>query len=217
MTVLILDPRWPTLIPMEAHGLLESPVTYTAEVPVTVRWNFEHLITGADITGRGVLVTTDAQDPTTQARINRGEYVIEAASRHDPVFEAQQVMARAVRQGEWEAGQSHESLLPYLKEETEEFSTAVRAGAGEEELLAELGDVLLQVLFHAEIASRRGAFDFSQVAGAFVAKMRSRAPYLFDGTVGLVPEQEQERLWEQGKRRELAQGPESGPIEAREI
>ena len=117
-------------------------------------------------------------------------------------------MAKAVRQGQWEAGQSHASLLPYLREETEEFAEAVRAGASDAQLLAELGDVLLQILFHAEIASRRGAFTFDDVAGAFVAKMRSRAPYLFDGTTGLVDEDEQDRMWAQGKRseRELEEG-----------
>lgn len=208
MTVLLLDPRWPTLIPLEAQGQLETPVTYTSEVPIAVRWNFEGLLAGEDVTGRGTLVTTDAEDPDVIARIGRGERLIEAVSRQDPVFEAQHVMTRAVRRGQWEAGQSHESLLPYLREETEEFAEAVRAGASDAQLLAELGDVLLQILFHAEIASRRGAFTFDDVAGAFVAKMRSRAPYLFDGTTGLVDEDEQDRMWEQGKRseRELEEG-----------
>lgn len=206
--MLLLDPRWPTLIPLEAQGQLETPVTYTSEVPIAVRWNFDGLLSGEDVTGRGTLVTTDADDPDAVARIERGERLIEAASRQDTVFEAQRVMSTAVRRGQWEAGQSHESLLPYLQEETEEFAEAVRTGASDEQLLAELGDVLLQVLFHAEIASRRGAFTFDDVAGAFVAKMRSRAPYLFDGTTGLVDEDQQDRLWAQGKRneRELGEG-----------
>ena len=206
MTVLLLDPRWPTLIPLEAQGQLETPVTYTSEVPIAVRWNFEGLLAGEDVTGRGTLVTTDADDPDAVARIRRGERLIEAVSRQDTVFEAQHVMAKAVRQGQWEAGQSHASLLPYLREETEEFAEAVRSGASDAQLLAELGDVLLQVLFHAEIASRRSAFNFDDVAGAFVAKMRSRAPYLFDGTTGLVGEDEQNRLWAQGKRNERDSG-----------
>ncbi|AGS34364.1 hypothetical protein B841_04425 [Corynebacterium maris DSM 45190] len=206
MTVLLLDPRWPTLIPLEAQGQLETPVTYTSEVPIAVRWNFEGLLAGEDVTGRGTLVTTDADDPDAAARIRRGERLIEAVSRQDTVFEAQRIMAKAVRQGQWEAGQSHASLLPYLQEEAEEFAEAVRTGASDAQLLAELGDVLLQVLFHAEIASRRSAFTFDDVAGAFVAKMRSRAPYLFDGTTGLVGEDEQNRLWAQGKRNERDSG-----------
>ena len=51
-------------------------------------------------------------------------------------------------------------------------------------------------------AARRGAFDFQAVAESFVDKLRSRSPYLFDGSTGVVPAQEQERLWAKGKARE---------------
>ncbi len=202
MTVLILDDRWPTLIPLEAHGRIENPVTFTGEVPVSVRWNFDALITGEDVTGRGTLVTTDPFNPEARERIERGERVIEVESRTDPVRESEEVMRRALSLGQWEAGQTHESLLPYLQEEAAEFAEAVRAGAGDEELRRELGDVYLQVLFHAEIASRRGAFSFADVAESFVDKLRSRAPYLFDGTTLPVGVDEQNRLWEEGKRAE---------------
>ncbi|MDU0478228.1 MazG nucleotide pyrophosphohydrolase domain-containing protein [Staphylococcus chromogenes] len=122
--------------------------------------------------------------------------------------EALRVMRTAVEIGEWERGMTHESLIPYLREESEEFAEAVRAHANnpsaqaEQQLKAELSDVLLQVLFHAELARRRGAFDFEDVAEAFVDKLRSRAPYLFDGTTRVVPIAEQERLWQEGKARE---------------
>ena len=202
MTVLILDDRWPTLIPLEAHGRIENPVTFTGEVPIAVRWNFDSLISGDDVTGRGTLVTTDPGDPEVIARAERGEPVIETESRQDPVRRSQEVMRRAVSLGEWEAGQTHESLLPYLKEEAIEFAEAVRSGADDEELRRELGDVYLQVLFHAEIASRRGAFTFSDVAESFVEKLRSRAPYLFDGTTLPVGVDEQNRLWAEGKKAE---------------
>ena len=202
MTVLILDDRWPTLIPLEAHGRIENPVTFTGEVPISVRWNFDSLISGEDVTGRGTLVTTDPDDPEVLARAGRGEHVIEAQSRRDPVRRSVEVMRRAVSLGEWEAGQTHESLLPYLEEEAAEFAEAVRSGAGDAELRRELGDVYLQILFHAEIASRRGAFDFADVAQSFVDKLRSRAPYLFDGTTLPVGVDEQNRLWAEGKQAE---------------
>ncbi|MDR7328907.1 MazG nucleotide pyrophosphohydrolase domain-containing protein [Corynebacterium guangdongense] len=202
MTVLILDDRWPTLIPLEAHGRIENPVTFTGEVPISVRWNFDSLISGEDVTGRGTLVTTDPDDPEVLARAGRGEHVIEAQSRRDPVRRSVEVMRRAVSLGEWEAGQTHESLLPYLEEEAAEFAEAVRSGAGDTELRRELGDVYLQILFHAEIASRRGAFDFADVAQSFVDKLRSRAPYLFDGTTLPVGVDEQNRLWAEGKQAE---------------
>ncbi|GAB3694739.1 MazG nucleotide pyrophosphohydrolase domain-containing protein [Corynebacterium nasicanis] len=202
MTVLLLDDRWPTLIPLEAIGRLGGAVEFTDEVPVMVRWNIDRLVAGE---GPGVLVSTDERDPRVRARVERGEPVVVAESRRDPVRRAVQAMERACAIGEWEAAQSHRSLLPYLAEEAQEFADQVVAwerDGDEQALLAELGDVLLQVLFHAEIASRRGAFGFGEVAESFVDKLRSRSPYLFDGTTGVVSVEEQERLWAVGKARE---------------
>ncbi|QGU04104.1 MazG nucleotide pyrophosphohydrolase domain-containing protein [Corynebacterium comes] len=202
MTVLLLDDRWPSLIPLEAHGRLGGPVEFTEEVPVRVRWNFSDLVAAE---GPGVLVSTNGSDPRVVSRIHAGEPLIVAESRQDPVRQAVQVMARACTVGEWEATQTHRSLLPYLAEESQEFADQVVAwerDGDERALLGELGDVLLQVLFHAEIAARRGAFDFGEVARSFVDKLRSRSPYLFDGTRAVVPAEEQERLWAMGKARE---------------
>ena len=79
---------------------------------------------------------------------------------------------------EWDAAQTHESLRPYLVEEAYEVDDAIRAGAGPE-LREELGDLLLQVLFHAVIAEERGAFDMHGVAEALITKMRARHPHLY--------------------------------------
>ncbi|MBK4156526.1 nucleoside triphosphate hydrolase [Corynebacterium macginleyi] len=196
MTVLLLDERWPTMIPMRAHSRLFGPVQFTGEVPVSVRWNFADLLSGDDATG--TLVTTDEHDPETQARIAAGEQVIRADSLDDPVMQARNAMATARRIGEWEREQTHESLLPYLEEEAGEFAAAVRQCAPEEDRLKELGDIFLQVIFHAEIST----FSLDDVAASFVQKMRSRAPYLFDGTTEIVSVEEQNRLWEEGKSRE---------------
>lgn len=129
-------------------------------------------------------------------------------ARLNKTAEALATMQRALDIGEWERGMTHASLLPYLHEEAAEFAEAVaefeRRGASAETenvLRDELADVLLQVLFHAELARRRGAFDFEDVAGAFVDKLRRRAPYLFDGTTEIVSAAEQERLWQEGKAR----------------
>lgn len=200
--MVLLDERWPTLIPMEAHGVLAQPVVYTGEIPVKVRWNFGDLVTATDREGVGTIVSTNAEDPEVRRRIDAGEQVIAAESRADAVHVARQVMQRARSIGEWEMSQTHESLLPYLEEESREFAEAVRDGAAPGQVCAELGDVFLQVLFHAEIASRRGDFDLDAVAGSFVAKMRSRAPYLFDGTAKVVSVERQEELWRAGKAAE---------------
>jgi MazG family protein len=96
---------------------------------------------------------------------------------------------------DWDAAQTHESLRPYLVEESAELDEAVRLG---EDLLIreELGDVLLQVLFHSVIAEERGAFSMSDVAGGLIAKMRARHPHLYEGGEK-VP-------WEQMKARKRA-------------
>jgi MazG family protein len=84
------------------------------------------------------------------------------------------------RRCEWDAAQTHESLRPYLIEEAYEVDDAIRA-ADDRALKEELGDLLLQVLFHSVVAEERGAFDFSDVAEGFLRKMKSRHPHLYEG------------------------------------
>ncbi|MCU0633924.1 MAG: nucleoside triphosphate pyrophosphohydrolase [Gemmatimonadaceae bacterium] len=79
---------------------------------------------------------------------------------------------------DWDQVQTHTSLRPYLIEEAHEVDDAI-AGGDDAVLRDELGDLLLQILFHAVIAEERGAFDITQVAGALVAKMRARHPHLY--------------------------------------
>jgi MazG family protein len=79
---------------------------------------------------------------------------------------------------EWDAAQTHESLRPYLLEEAYEADDAIRAG-DDRQLRDELGDVLLQVLFHAVIAEERGAFAARDVATALITKMKGRHPHLY--------------------------------------
>ncbi len=79
---------------------------------------------------------------------------------------------------EWDAVQTHQSLRPYLIEEAHEVDEAIASGR-DDVLRDELGDLLLQVLFHAVVAEERGAFGIHDVAGALVAKMRARHPHLY--------------------------------------
>jgi MazG family protein len=81
---------------------------------------------------------------------------------------------------EWDAAQTHDSLRPYLVEEAAELDEALRVGE-DSHVREELGDVLLQVLFHSVIAEERGAFDANDVAGGLIAKMRTRHPHLYEG------------------------------------
>src|SRR5262249_9877032 len=79
---------------------------------------------------------------------------------------------------EWDAAQTHESLRPYLIEEAYEVDDAIRA-RDDAKLREELGDLLLQVLFHSVVAEERGAFTFGDVAETFITKMKGRHPHLY--------------------------------------
>ena len=79
---------------------------------------------------------------------------------------------------DWDAVQTHQSLRPYLIEEAHELDDALRAG-DDRATRDELGDLLLQVLFHAVIAEERGAFSMRDVGNSLVAKMRGRHPHLY--------------------------------------
>jgi MazG family protein len=81
---------------------------------------------------------------------------------------------------EWDAAQSHDSLRPYLIEEAHELEDAIRSG-DDAHTLEELGDLLLQVLFHSVIAEERGAFAAHDVPRALISKMRARHPHLYEG------------------------------------
>lgn len=80
----------------------------------------------------------------------------------------------------WDADQTHESLVQYLVEESWELIDAIESGS-REELIEELGDVLYQVLFHADLAAHTDGerFDIDDVARHMTAKMVSRHPHVF--------------------------------------
>src|SRR5688572_28630013 len=77
---------------------------------------------------------------------------------------------------EWDAAQTHESLRPYLIEEAYELDEAIQSNV-DALIREELGDLLLQVLFHSVLAEERSAFDFGDVATALITKMRGRHPH----------------------------------------
>src|SRR5215218_2430032 len=79
---------------------------------------------------------------------------------------------------DWDRAQTHESLRPYLVEEAHELDDAIR-DENDPLMREELGDVLLQVLFHSVMAEERGAFTFADVAEGLVTKMRGRHPHLY--------------------------------------
>src|SRR5918997_4396652 len=82
------------------------------------------------------------------------------------------------RRCEWDRAQTHDSLRPYLIEEAHEVDDALRGG-DPRLLREELGDLLLQVLFHSVIAEEKGEFTFADVCAGLIAKMRARHPHLY--------------------------------------
>jgi XTP/dITP diphosphohydrolase len=109
------------------------------------------------------------------------------------------VMARLREGCPWDAQQTHRSLVQYLIEETAETVEAIETD-DRELLCEELGDLLLQVIFHAEIAGKEpGGFDIEDVARGIADKLVARHPYVF--ATGEVPN-DLNFSWEQGKAAE---------------
>jgi XTP/dITP diphosphohydrolase len=103
----------------------------------------------------------------------------------------------------WDADQTHESLVQYLVEETYELVEAIENGT-REDLLEELGDVLYQVLFHADIAAHTPGeeFDIQDVAAQMTAKMIGRHPHVFGGGRTAETADDVVGFWDELKRQE---------------
>lgn len=106
----------------------------------------------------------------------------------------------------WDAKQTHESLAKYLQEEAAEAIEAIESG-DRQHLAEELGDVLLQVLFHSRVAedapSPEDQFDIDEVAGVLVEKLVRRHPHVFADGDASTPE-EVETEWARIKAQEKA-------------
>jgi XTP/dITP diphosphohydrolase len=120
--------------------------------------------------------------------------------------EAVEVMDQLWSFGGWEVTQTHDSLRPYLLEETYELLDAIQQG-DTATIREELGDLLLQVLFHSRIAQAAGEFTVDDVAAALVAKLVNRSPHLRDVPIDPAATAAekiaaQEKAWEERKSAE---------------
>ncbi len=113
---------------------------------------------------------------------------------------------RALRDPEtgcpWDVEQSHASLRKYVIEEAYEVAEALDEGV-REKMVDELGDLLFQVVFHAEIGRGDGEFDFEDIARAVSDKMVARHPHVFGDDDARTAE-EQRVAWEAQKAKERA-------------
>ena len=106
----------------------------------------------------------------------------------------------------WDLEQNFASIAPYTIEEAYEVADAIARG-DLEDLRDELGDLLLQVVFHARMAQEQGAFDFGGVVEAITEKMIRRHPHVFGAARDLSPDQVR-ALWGEIKAAEKAARPE---------
>lgn len=107
---------------------------------------------------------------------------------------------RSKRGCPWDRKQTHLSLKPYLIEEAYEVLEAIDS-KDPEKLKGELGDLLLQAVFHAQLASEKKRFDIYDVAGAIADKLVSRHPHVWGG-VKVRTAEDQSRRWEEIKLKE---------------
>jgi len=100
----------------------------------------------------------------------------------------------------WDREQTHLSLRPYLIEETYEVLEAID-GADDRKLAEELGDLLLQIVFHGQIAQEEGRFDIEEVIAGIIEKLKRRHPHVF-GDKRVKDSREVLIGWEKAKHRE---------------
>ena len=100
----------------------------------------------------------------------------------------------------WDKKQTHESLIPCLRDEAEEVVQAIEK-QDKENLCEELGDVLLQVLMHSQIARENGSFTLEDVIDGISRKMIRHHPHVFGDAKAATPE-ESLALWKQIKAEE---------------
>lgn len=207
-STVVVVPAWsPGVLPADALPVLRGARRVLADDTVDVA---TAVAAGAEVAEPGgddwVLLTADPHHPAVS--------VADAVISVPPppgvaLLGAVAVMERLRSPGgcPWDAEQTHASLLQYLVEECYELYQAIE-DADAEAVREELGDVLLQVLFHARVAAEGtgelgGApFDVDDVAADLVAKLVGRHPHVFEGSERIDTAERQEHRWEELKRAE---------------
>jgi tetrapyrrole methylase family protein/MazG family protein len=177
-----------------AVGVLGNPLSDFPGLPLLLR-----ALEGA---GSRTELVPGMPRATLSAAIAMPLVPLPPASAHYTWPDLVEVMARLRRGCPWDREQTHESLVPYLIEETYEVVDAVEAHS-DADLCEELGDLLLQIVFHAQLATERGKFSIADVVDGLSNKMIRRHPHVFgDQAVTSVAEVWQN--WEQLKSLEPA-------------
>jgi MazG family protein len=209
--VLFEDPNHPLLERLRVEGVEAGPFD---DEPAADRdgWAFvaspssprivELARAGATVTS-GAVVTPDALSAAHAAPVLR------RASASLGSLAAIMARLRSEDGCPWDREQSHDSLKVHLIEEAHEVVETIEDGNITADLEEELGDLLLQVAFHARLAEQDGRFDVARVADGIVAKLVHRHPHVF-GDVEVAGAGEVVRNWERLKQEEKAR---SGPLD----
>lgn len=194
----------------DAAGMLGRNLLSThqhGEVSEGARALAERLVALADERGEIAFILND--EAVTHAVLERGmqgdievEFVIGRAPRGHRLLDLVAVMAKLRGPGgcPWDAEQTHQTLAKHLLDETYELLEAIEAGT-DQDIAEELGDLLLQVVFHAQMGTDAGTFDVDDVAGALIEKLVRRHPHVF-GDVEVSGAREVVENWDVIKQHE---------------
>ncbi|SFR27173.1 XTP/dITP diphosphohydrolase [Lentzea waywayandensis] len=203
ITVVVLSERLDAVLPAAALPALRSAkAVYAGEGVPLEFWSSLGVDGPAPaVVPDGAVVITTSADAYPDANVITTPEPLGAA-----LLDAAAVMHRLRSPGgcPWDAEQDHDSLRQYLVEETFELLEAIEDG-DRASMREELGDVLLQVLFHARVAAEdpEDPFDIDAVASELVAKLVGRHPHVFEGNDPAVHDAtSQQHRWEELKQAE---------------
>jgi tetrapyrrole methylase family protein / MazG family protein len=177
-----------------ALGILGNPLSDFAGLPMLLR--------ALERRGIGVELIPGMPRATLAAAITMPLVPLPPGSLHHTWDDLVEVMARLRRSCPWDREQTHESLVRYLIEETYEVVDAIE-GADRDELCEELGDLLFQVVFHAQLGTERGKFSIADVIDGLSNKMIRRHPHVF-GDVAVASVAEVWQNWDALKAQEAS-------------
>ncbi|HEY5350685.1 MAG TPA: nucleoside triphosphate pyrophosphohydrolase [Candidatus Lustribacter sp.] len=177
-----------------ALGILGNPLSDFAGLPILLRALERRRIVAEIVPGM--------PRATLSASIAMPLVPLPPGSSHQNWDDLVQIMGRLRRSCPWDREQTHASLVRYLIEEAYEVVDAIEGGV-EGELCEELGDLLFQVVFHAQLATERGKFSVADVIDSLSNKMIRRHPHVF-GDVAVASVAEVWQNWDQLKSQEAS-------------
>ena len=179
-------------LPGVAIGVLGNPLSDFPGLPLLLR--------ALERGGARTEIVPGMPRATLSSAINMPLLPLPPASEHRSWNDLVEIMARLRRACPWDREQTHRTLVPYLIEETYEVVEAIEA-PDLDGLCEELGDLLLQIVFHAQLAAETGKFTIADVIDALSNKMIRRHPHVFAGAA-IEDVDAQWRNWEQLKSQE---------------